>query len=63
MFESNFPPDNASAPYRTIWNMFKRIARDYDYSAADKAKLFHDTAARVYKIGRARPGLGVQGRI
>jgi hypothetical protein len=43
--------------------MFKRIARDYDYSAADKAKLFHDTAARVYKIGRARPGLGVQGRI
>jgi len=56
MFESNFPPDNASATYRTVWNMFKRIAADY--SAEDKAKLFHDTAARVYKIGQARRAPG-----
>lgn len=50
MFESNFPPDNASAPYRTTWNMFKLIAKDY--SAEDRALLFHDTAVRVYKIGK-----------
>ena len=32
-------------------------------SEEEKAAIFHDTAARVYKIGLARPGLGVQGKI
>merc|ERR1712113_809312 len=51
MFESNFPPDNASTTYRTLWNAFKRIAKDLDVNA--KAAVFHDTAVRVYRIGKA----------
>jgi predicted TIM-barrel fold metal-dependent hydrolase len=48
MFESNFPVDKASCSYTVLWNSFKRLAAGY--SAADKAKLFHDTAARVYRL-------------
>jgi len=45
MFESNFPVDMASCSYTVLWNSFKRLAASF--SAAEKAKLFHDTAARV----------------
>jgi predicted TIM-barrel fold metal-dependent hydrolase len=48
MFESNFPVDAVSVSYTVLWNSFKRLARGY--SAAEKAKLFHDTAARVYRL-------------
>jgi len=48
MFESNFPVDKASCSYRTLWNSFKKIAAGA--SAAEKAALFHDTAARVYRL-------------
>jgi predicted TIM-barrel fold metal-dependent hydrolase len=48
MFESNFPVDKASCSYRTLWNSFKKIAAGA--SKADKAPLFHDTAARVYRL-------------
>jgi predicted TIM-barrel fold metal-dependent hydrolase len=48
MFESNFPVDKASYAYVSIWNAFKRISQSY--SAAERQALFHDTAARVYKI-------------
>ena len=48
MFESNFPVDKVSVGYRTLWNAFKKIARNY--SPSEKAKLFHDTAMRVYAI-------------
>ena len=48
MFESNFPVDMASCSYTVLWNSFKRLTAGY--SAAEKAKLFHDTAARVYRI-------------
>jgi predicted TIM-barrel fold metal-dependent hydrolase len=48
MFESNFPVDKASCSYTVLWNAFKRIAAGC--SAAEKAALFHDTAARVYRI-------------
>jgi predicted TIM-barrel fold metal-dependent hydrolase len=48
MFESNFPVDKASCSYHVLWNSFKRITADF--SAADKVLLFHDTAARVYRI-------------
>jgi L-fuconolactonase len=48
MFESNFPVDKVSVSYRTLWNAFKKIARGY--SPSEKAKLFHDTAMRVYRI-------------
>lgn len=47
MFESNFPVDKVSCPYLVLWNSFKRLAQGF--SAADKAALFHDTAARVYR--------------
>jgi predicted TIM-barrel fold metal-dependent hydrolase len=48
MFESNFPVDKASCSYTVLWNSFKRLVARY--SAAEKAKLFHDTAARVYRL-------------
>jgi predicted TIM-barrel fold metal-dependent hydrolase len=48
MFESNFPVDAVSCSYTVLWNSFKRLTSKY--SAADKAKLFHDTAARVYRL-------------
>ncbi|HUG36272.1 MAG TPA: amidohydrolase family protein [Candidatus Limnocylindrales bacterium] len=48
MFESNFPVDAITCSYPVLWNSFKRLASGY--SAGEKAKLFHDTAARVYRI-------------
>lgn len=48
MFESNFPVDKQSCSYHVLWNAFKKIAADF--SAADKANLFHDTAARAYRL-------------
>lgn len=49
MFESNFPVDKVSCSYGVLWNSFKRITAGY--SAAEKAKLYHDTAVRVYRLG------------
>jgi L-fuconolactonase len=51
MFESNFPVDKVSCSYTVLWNSFKRLASGC--SAADKAKLFHDTATRVYRLSGA----------
>lgn len=48
MFESNFPVDKRSFDYGTIWNTFKRITQNY--SKTERAALFHDTAARVYRL-------------
>ena len=48
MFESNFPVDAVSCSYTVLWNAFKRLAAGYP--AEVKAKLFHDTAARVYRL-------------
>ncbi len=48
LFESNFPVDMASCSYTVLWNSFKRLTAKY--SASEKAKLFHDTAARVYRL-------------
>jgi len=48
MFESNFPVDKVSVPYVTLWNSFKKMAGGA--SDAEKASLFHDTAARVYRV-------------
>jgi predicted TIM-barrel fold metal-dependent hydrolase len=49
MFESNFPVDKPSYAYGVVFNAFKRLSRGY--SASERAALFHDTAARVYRIG------------
>jgi L-fuconolactonase len=48
MFESNFPVDKVSYSYNVVYNAFKRLSKDY--SAAERAAMFHDTAARVYRI-------------
>ena len=48
MFESNYPVDKVSCSYNTLWNSFKRLTADY--SADEKALLFHDTAARIYRL-------------
>lgn len=51
LFESNFPVEKRANSYVVVWNAFKRITEHY--SAAERAALFHDTAARVYRIGKA----------
>lgn len=48
LFESNFPMDKRGCSYLVLWNTFKRIAAGF--SAAEKRDLFHDTAARTYRI-------------
>ena len=48
MFESNFPPDKVGHSYNVLYNAFKRIS--LGYSATDRSELFHDTAARVYRV-------------
>ena len=48
MFESNFPVDKLSCSYTVLWNSFKRLSNGY--SAEERAELFHDTAARVYRL-------------
>ena len=49
MFESNFPVDKVSVSYRVLWNSFKRLTAKF--SERDRSALFHDTAARVYRVG------------
>ena len=48
MFESNFPVDKISCSYVNLWNGFKLLTKDY--SANERAKLFHDNATRIYKL-------------
>ena len=48
MFESNFPVDKASYSYVAIWNAFKRITQSY--SLDERKALFHETAARAYRL-------------
>ena len=51
MFESNFPVDKVSFSHHVLFNAFKRFSKSY--AAAERAALFHDTAARAYRIGNA----------
>jgi predicted TIM-barrel fold metal-dependent hydrolase len=48
MMESDFPPDGRSCGFVPLWNAMKHITRDA--TAAEKAALFHATAARIYRI-------------
>jgi predicted TIM-barrel fold metal-dependent hydrolase len=50
MFESNFPVDKASCSYTVLWNQFKKLSAGY--SPSERAAMFHDTAMRVYRLGR-----------
>ena len=47
-FESNFPVDKASISYAVLWNAYKKMTRGF--SKTERAALFHDTAARVYRL-------------
>jgi len=49
MFESNFPVDEVSCDYSTLWNALKRIAAGA--SADEKRALFFGTANRFYRLG------------
>ena len=48
MFESNFPVDRFGSTYVTLWNAFKRLAKDY--SADEKTALFSGTASKIYRV-------------
>ena len=48
LFESNFPVDKRGCSYVVLWNAFKRIATDY--SPSEKRDLFHNSAARAYRL-------------
>lgn len=56
MFESNFPVDKQSCSYPVLWNAFKKLAAGA--STAEKDALFHDTAARVYRLSESRDSTG-----
>jgi len=46
--ESNFPVDKACYGYVELWNAFKRLTAGS--SADERRDLFHDTAARAYRL-------------
>jgi predicted TIM-barrel fold metal-dependent hydrolase len=48
MFESNFPVDKVSFSYNVMYNAFKLFSKGY--SASERAAMFHDCAAKVYRI-------------
>ena len=50
MFESNFPVDKECVSYRTLWNLFKRIASALGLSESEKTAMFSGTAARAYRL-------------
>ena len=50
MFESNFPVDRECISYRTLWNLFKKIAAKLGLSEAEKTAVFSGTAARAYRL-------------
>ncbi|MBA7661544.1 hypothetical protein ES703_69563 [subsurface metagenome] len=54
MFESNFPVDKISYSYTVLWNAFKRISEGF--SPEDRSALFHDTAAKAYRLATSHRG-------
>ena len=48
MFESNFPVDKVAYSYNVMYNAFKRLSNGH--SVAERAAMFHDTAALVYRL-------------
>lgn len=50
MFESNFPVDRECISYRTLWNLFKKIAAALGLSDAEKTAVFSGTAAQAYRL-------------
>ncbi|MFF5233532.1 amidohydrolase family protein [Dactylosporangium sp. NPDC000521] len=52
MMASDYPADSQSSGFVPLWNALKFIVRSA--TAEEKAALFHDTAQRVYRIGKTR---------
>jgi predicted TIM-barrel fold metal-dependent hydrolase len=52
MMESNFPPDARSCGFVPLWNALKFSVKGL--SPSEKAAVFRDTAARVYRINLTR---------
>ncbi len=50
MFESNFPVDKDCISYRTLWNLFKKIANELGLSESEKTDVFSWAAARAYRL-------------
>ena len=50
MFESNFPVDKDCISYRTLWNLFKKMANAFGLSESEKQDVFSGTAARAYRL-------------
>jgi predicted TIM-barrel fold metal-dependent hydrolase len=48
MFASNFPVDSLRVTYRQMFDDFKRMTREL--SDAERRALFHDNAARFYRL-------------
>jgi predicted TIM-barrel fold metal-dependent hydrolase len=48
MFASNFPVDKLFSSYDQLFNAFKEITKGF--TADERRKLFHDKAARLYRI-------------
>ena len=44
----HFPVDKVAYSYNVMYNAFKRLSKDYTDS--ERAAMFHDTAARVYRV-------------
>ncbi len=50
MFESNFPVDKDCISYRTLWNLFKKMANELGLSDSEKRAVFSGTAASAYRL-------------
>jgi len=48
MFASNFPVDGMATRYRKYWSAFEENTRDF--SEADRNRLFHGNAERIYRV-------------
>ena len=48
MFASNFPVDGLVTTFNAIYRGFQEIVRDFP--RADRLRLFHDNAARIYRL-------------
>ena len=48
MFGSNFPVDGMMRDYAGLWHAYDAITEDQ--SSAAREAMFHDTAARIYRI-------------
>ena len=53
MFAGNFPVDGLVAGFDTIFDGFRWITRELP--AADRARLFHDNAVRIYRLEDVMP--------